>query len=73
MKIESESETLSIEDRYNEYIMLSLRTAEGTEREHIAKHFPQFLSHYDKQLKKVSDLLPQRWHLVNQIAVELML
>lgn len=73
LEIEPESETLSIEDRYNEYIMLSLRTAEGTEREHIAKHFPQFLSHYDKQLRKVSDLLPQRWHLVNQIAVELIL
>ncbi|MEE0936933.1 MAG: radical SAM family heme chaperone HemW [Bacteroidales bacterium] len=70
---EPETEQLDLKDRYNEYVMLALRTAEGIEREHIAKHFPQFLNHYDKQLRKVSDLLPQRWHLVNQIAVELML
>ncbi len=73
LELEAESEILSIEDRYNEYIMLALRTAKGIEREHIEKHFPQFLNHYDKQLKKVSDLLTQRWHLVNQIAIELML
>lgn len=70
---EPETEQLNLQDRYNEYIMLSLRTAEGIDRNHIAKHFPQFLSHYDKQLRKVSDMLQQRWHLINSIAVELML
>lgn len=68
-----ESERLSTEDGYNEYIMLALRTVEGVSREYIKKHFPEFLVHYDRQSKKVLSLMPQRWHFVNSIAVELMI
>lgn len=71
--IAPEEELLSPKDCYNEYIMLSLRTAEGVNREYIKRHFPQFLAHYDSQSKKVSYLMPQRWHLVNSIALELMI
>lgn len=68
-----EKETLSLKDRYNEYIMLSLRCKEGISREYIAEHFPDFLNHYDKNLSRISAYLSQSWHLQNRIAVELML
>ncbi len=68
-----ETETLTLKDRYNEYIMLSLRTAKGIDRNHIAEHYPQFLSHYDKQLTRSSAYTKEPWHLQNRLAVELML
>ncbi len=68
-----EKEILSLKDRYNEYIMLSLRTAKGIDRNHIATHYPDFLPHYDKQLKRCEAYLKDYWHLQNRIAVELML
>lgn len=70
---ETEKEILSDKEKYNEYIMLSLRTEKGIDITHIKKHFPQFLSHYEKQLEKVSDMMSDRWILSNRIAVELML
>lgn len=71
--IAPETELLSPKDCYNEYIMLSLRTAEGVSPEYIKRHFPQFFVHYESQSKKVSSLMPQKWQLVNSIALELMI
>lgn len=68
-----EKEILTPKDRYNEYVMLSLRCKEGIDRNSIKEHFPQFLSHFDKQMKKASEYLLQPWHTIDRAAVELML
>ena len=68
-----QKEFLSPKDRYNEYIMLSLRCKEGIDRKQIEERFPQFLSHFDKQMEKASKYLLLPWHTIDRAAVELML
>ena len=68
-----QKEFLSPKDRYNEYIMLSLRCKEGIDRKQIEERFPQFLSHFDKQMEKAFKYLLQPWHTIDRAAVELML
>ena len=53
-----EEETLSLYDRYNEYVMTSLRTARGIDTEQLRKEFGPELSRYFR--KEVSALLGDR-------------
>lgn len=67
------TETLSEKDKYNEYIMLSLRTKEGIDTKYIEEHFPQFLSHFLTQKEKAKELFKTPWLLNDRIALELMI
>ncbi len=67
------TEILSEKDKYNEYIMLSLRTKEGIDTKHIEEHFPQFLNHFLIQKEKAKELFKTPWLLNDRIALELMI
>lgn len=67
------TEILSEEDKYNEYIMLSLRTKEGIDEKYIENNFPQYLPHFKRQKEKAKDLLKNPWLLNDRIAIELMI
>lgn len=67
------TEFLSEKDKYNEYIMLSLRTKEGIDTKHIEEHFPQFLNHFLIQKEKAKELFKTPWLLNDRIALELMI
>lgn len=46
-----EKEILTLDDRYNEYVMTSLRTCWGCDMEHISKHFgTKYLTHFEKSI-----------------------
>jgi oxygen-independent coproporphyrinogen-3 oxidase len=47
-----EREELSIADRYNEYILTSLRTMWGVSMEYAMQHFPEFFVQFSAQVKK---------------------
>lgn len=72
-KISSFTEILSEKDKYNEYIMLSLRTKEGIDTKYIETRFPQYLQHFLKQKEKAKHLMENTWLLNDRIAVELMI
>ncbi len=67
------TEFLSEKDKYNEYIMLSLRTKEGIDSKYIEENFPQFLNHFLIQKEKAKHLFENTWLLNDSIAVELMI
>lgn len=67
------TEILSEEDKYNEYIMLSLRTKEGIDEKYIENNFPQYLPHFKRQKEKAKDLFKNPWLLNDRIALELMI
>ncbi len=67
------TEILSEEDKYNEYIMLSLRTKEGIDEKYIENNFPQYLHHFKRQKEKAKDLFKNPWLLNDRIALELMI
>ena len=67
------TEILSEEDKYNEYIMLSLRTKEGIDEKYIENNFPQYLPHFRRQKEKAKDLFKNPWLLNDRIAIELMI
>ena len=67
------TEILSEEDKYNEYIMLSLRTKEGIAEKYIENNFPQYLPHFKRQKEKAKDLFKNPWLLNDRIALELMI
>lgn len=67
------TEILSEEDKYNEYIMLALRTKEGVDEKYIENNFPQYLSYFKRQKEKAKDLFKNPWLLNDRIALELML
>lgn len=67
------TEILSEEDKYNEYIMLSLRTKEGIDEKYIENNFPQYLPHFKRQKEKAKDLFKDPWLLNDRIALELMI
>ena len=67
------TEILSEEDKYNEYIMLSLRTKEGIDEKYIKNNFPQYLPHFKRQKEKAKDLFKNPWLLNDRIAIELMI
>lgn len=67
------TEILSEEDKYNEYIMLSLRTKEGIDKKYIENNFPQYLPHFKRQKEKAKDLFKNPWLLNDRIALELMI
>ncbi|MEE0889210.1 MAG: radical SAM family heme chaperone HemW [Bacteroidales bacterium] len=67
------TEILSEEDKYNEYIMLSLRTKEGIDEKYIENNFPQYLPHFKRQKEKAKDLFKNPWLLNDRIAIELMI
>ncbi len=49
----SEKETLTVTDRYNEYVMTGLRTIWGVSKEKIAKEFgPNYANYLDQQSEK---------------------
>lgn len=50
-----ESESLSLNDRYNEYVMLGLRTAKGVDLEEIRRRFGQtYRTMAERQLRQVT-------------------
>lgn len=51
-----ESETLTTDDMFNEYVMLRLRTRKGISISHLERVFPQYLNHFYKILHR-SDLI----------------
>lgn len=67
------TEILSEEDKYNEYIMLSLRTKEGIDEKYIENNFPQYFPHFKRQKEKAKDLFKNPWLLNDRIALELMI
>lgn len=67
------TEILSEEDKYNEYIMLALRTKEGIDEKYIENNFPQYLSYFKRQKEKAKDLFKNPWLLNDRIALELMI
>ena len=67
------TEILSEKDKYNEYIMLSLRTKEGIDEKYIENNFPQYLPHFKRQKEKAKDLFKDPWLLNDRIALELMI
>ncbi|MBO7276857.1 MAG: radical SAM family heme chaperone HemW [Bacteroidales bacterium] len=71
--IEPFTEILSEKDKYNEYIMLSLRTKEGIDSKYIENNFPQYFSHFKKQKEKAKELFKTPWLLNDRIALELMI
>jgi oxygen-independent coproporphyrinogen-3 oxidase len=49
----SEKETLTVTDRYNEYVMTGLRTIWGVSKEKIAKEFgPNYANYLEQQSEK---------------------
>lgn len=44
--INSEKEQLTVNDRYNEYVMISLRTIRGVDIDYIRQNFPTYLYDY---------------------------
>jgi oxygen-independent coproporphyrinogen-3 oxidase len=71
--IEPFTEILSAKDKYNEYIMLSLRTKEGIDSKYIENNFPQYFSYFEKQNEKAKEFLKTPWLLNDRIALELMI
>ena len=67
------TEILSEKDKYNEYIMLSLRTKEGINSKYIEENFPQYFEHFNKQKEKAKELFKTPWLLNDRIALELMI
>lgn len=67
------TEILSEEDKYNEYIMLALRTKEGIDEKYIENNFPQYFPHFKRQKEKAKDLFKNPWLLNDRIALELMI
>lgn len=51
-----ESETLTSDDMFNEYVMLRLRTRKGISISHLQQFFSQYLNHFYKILRR-SDLI----------------
>lgn len=47
-----EIEMLSDINRYNEYVMLNLRRSEGIDLKELKELFPQFIVHFNKEVKK---------------------
>lgn len=71
--IEPFTEILSEKDKYNEYIMLSLRTKEGIDSKYIEENFPQYFEHFNKQKEKAKEYFNTPWLLSDRIAIELMI
>lgn len=55
-----ETELLSIEAQYNEYIMTRLRTFWGVDEQFIQEEFPQFYKHFEEGIRKVKEELIYR-------------
>lgn len=49
-KLKLETEILTNEEQYNEFIMINLRRQEGINRDEIINRFPQYIDYFDKQL-----------------------
>ena len=50
-QVPAERELLSPDDRYNEYVLTSLRTMWGAERQRLAAFGPQYLAHFERELR----------------------
>lgn len=71
-KLAMESENLSKEDEYNEWLMISLRTMEGLDSRRLQKDFFSFQNHFSKEVEpllqegklETSDhriFIPKKW------------
>lgn len=47
-----EHETLSDNERYNEFVLIRLRTKWGIDIQTLTNKYPQFVSHFEKQVEK---------------------
>ncbi|MCB0640558.1 MAG: radical SAM family heme chaperone HemW, partial [Phaeodactylibacter sp.] len=50
-RVPAEVETLSQEERYNEYLMTALRTYKGVQLDILQRQFPDFLPEFEKDIK----------------------
>lgn len=75
-------ETLSLQDKYNEYVMLRSRLYDGLNPEYVKSEFPAFYSYFCKKIDKlIKDgyisseykLTRKGWHLQDSMILELAL